>query len=140
METTRTNDVDRGEPPLSRELNDQVAQHDLPVCPNRLIMAVEAVHGPGAALALLREHLHLRATAKLVFSSYSGCFFLQLDEIDRFENWRVGMLEAVSSMPFKSSEIFKHTISTFTPSDIGRVKDAVGIRSLAELGLISPAP
>lgn len=84
METTQTNDVDRGESKPSCELNSQVAQHDLPMFPNRFIMAVEAVYCPSAALALLRDHLHLRPSAKLVFSSYSGCYFLQLNEIDRF--------------------------------------------------------
>ncbi|WP_265535359.1 hypothetical protein [Pseudomonas saponiphila] len=140
METSQTNDVDRGEPQPSHVLNGQVAQYDVPLCPNRLILAVEAVRGSGVALVLLREHLHLRTTAKLVFSTYSGCFFLQLDEIDRFQNQRVGMLEAVSAMPFKSSEIFKHEVSTWTVSDIAAVKDAVGIRALTELGLISPTP
>lgn len=139
METTQTDDVERIEPQLSRGLNEQVAQHDLPLCPNRLIHAIEAVRGPGAALALLREHLRLRTTAKLVFSPYSDCFFLQLDEIDRFQNQRVGMLEAVSTMPFKAGQIFKDEVSTWTLADTGRVNDAVGIQALTELGLILPA-
>lgn len=89
---------------------EQVARYDVPLCRNRLIVALEAVRGPGIALALLREHLQLRETAKLVFSSYSDCFFLRLDEIDRFQNRRVGGLEAVTTMPFKAGEIFKHEI------------------------------
>lgn len=48
------------------------------------------------------------------------------------------MLETVSIMPFKTSEIFKNEISTWTLTDIGRVKDYAGIRALTELGLISP--
>lgn len=39
---------------------EQVARYDVPLCPNRLIVALEAVRGPGMALALLREHLQLR--------------------------------------------------------------------------------
>lgn len=135
MKTTRTNDGNRDE----REPSGQVALYDVPLCPNRLVWAVEAVRGLGAALALLYEYLHLRTTANFVFSSYSDCFFLQLDEIDRFQNRCVGPLEAVSLMPFKSSEIPKYEVSNWTPSEIAGVEDTLGIRALTELGLISPA-
>lgn len=36
------------------------ARHDLPLCPNRMITALEAVRGTGSALELLREHLHVQ--------------------------------------------------------------------------------
>lgn len=120
------------------ELPKQTAPHDLPLCPNRLIFAVEAVRGAGFALELLREHLRLRASAKLVFSEYADCYFLQLDDVDRYQNSRVGMLDAMSTMPFRSSEIFRQEISTWTPSDIARVVDTDGLKALGELGLISP--
>lgn len=81
METTRTNDGNRDE----REPSGQVALYDVPLCPNRLVRAVKAVRGPGAALALICEHLHLRTTANLGFSSYHDGFYLQLSEIDRFQ-------------------------------------------------------
>ena len=110
------------------------------MCPNRFIIAVEAVRGPGASLALLREHLHLQASATLVFSSYSECYFLELDEIDRYQNQSIGMLETVSIMPFKTGEIFRHKISTWTLKDISRVDDDMGIKALTKLGLISPTP
>lgn len=134
MEKTGVDEIDRGEA-LSG-----APRHDLPLCPNRMIIAAESVRGPGFALELLREHLRLRTSAKLVFSEYADCYFLQLDDTDRFQNARVGKLEAVSAMPFKASEIFKHEISTWTPSDIARAKDAKGLIALKELGLISPAP
>ena len=54
------------EPDSSREVDEQVGHYDVPLCPNRLILAVEAVRGPGMALALLREHLQLRETATMV--------------------------------------------------------------------------
>lgn len=114
------------------------AIHELPLCPNRLIIAIEAVRGPGFALELLREQLHLRASAKLVFSSYSGCYFLQVDDFDRYQNRYVGMLEAVSTLPFRSAEIFKHEITGWKSSDISRVVDANGLKALAELGLVFP--
>ncbi|WP_139159579.1 hypothetical protein [Pseudomonas argentinensis] len=113
METTQVSD-DFDAPDSSREVDEQVGHYDVPLCPNRLILAVEAARGPGTALALLREHLQLRETATMVFSAYSDCFFLRLDEIDRFQNRRVGGLEAVTTMPFKAVEIFKHEISTWT--------------------------
>lgn len=134
------NDVDHEGFQPSCELSEQAALNDVPLCPSHFIMAVDAVRGRGAALALLREHLLLRPSAALVFSSYSGCFFLQLDEIDRFQNRRVGGLEAVSTMPFKAGEIFRHEVSTWIAADVTRVTDSEGVRALTELGLISPAP
>lgn len=120
------------------ELPKEAAPHDLPLCPNRLIATVEAVRGSGFALKLLREHLGLRASAMLIFSEYADCYFLQLDDVDRYQNSRVGMLDAMSTMPFRSSEIFRQEISTWTPSDIARVVDIDGLKALGELGLVSP--
>ncbi len=111
------------------------ATHELPLCPNRLIIAVEAVRGPGLALELLREQLRLRASAKLVFSSYSGSYFLQVDDFDRYQNRYVGMLEAVSTLPFRSAEIFKHEIAGWKSSDISQVVDANGLKALTKLGI-----
>ncbi|WP_143024614.1 hypothetical protein [Phytopseudomonas seleniipraecipitans] len=128
------------EPDSSREVDEQVGHYDVPLCPNRLILAVEAVRGPGIALALLREHLQLRETATMVFSAYSDCFFLRLDEIDRFQNRRVGGLEAVSTMPFKAGEIFKYEVASWTVSDVAAVEGMQGVRALTALGLIPDAP
>ncbi|EME9750180.1 hypothetical protein I5F53_10915 [Pseudomonas aeruginosa] len=139
METTQMSD-DCDEPDSSREIDEQAGHYDVPLCPNRLILAVEAVRGPGIALALLREHLQLRETATMVFSAYSDCFFLRLDEIDRFQNRCVGGLEAVTTMPFKAGGIFKREVSTWTDSDVAGVEDATGVGALTALGLMSPAP
>lgn len=118
---------------MREKINMQALLNDLPLCPNRLIAGVEAVRGSGFALELLREHLHLRGTACLVFSEYSDCYFLQLDDFDRYQNRRVGMLDAVSTMPFVSSDILKREISAWTPSDIAKVVDPKGLEALAEL-------
>ncbi len=136
---SQADEIGRGERQPSREPLQGARQHDLPLCPNRMIIAVEAVRGTGFALELLREHLRLRASARLVFSSYSACYFLQLNDFDRFQNRNVGMFEAVSTMPFRSGEIFKREISNWTTSDIARVVDTDGLKALGELGLISPA-
>ena len=128
--------ADCDEPDSSREIDEQVGHYDVPLCPNRLILAIEAVRGPGIALALLREHLQLRETATMLFSACSDCFFLRLDEIDRFQNRRVGGLEAVTTMPFKAVEIFKREISTWTDRDVAGVKGAAGVKALEELGRI----
>ncbi|NBF08149.1 hypothetical protein GV818_05550 [Pseudomonas sp. Fl4BN1] len=133
---TQADEIKRGDFQPSRELHAGAAQNYVPLCPNRLIIAVEAVRGSGFALELLREHLHLRASARVVFSSYSDCYFLQLDDFDRFQNRKVGLLEAVSIMPFRSSEIFRQEIATWRPSDLARVVDGDGMKALAELGLI----
>jgi len=128
--------VDAGERHSSIALQNG-ATHELPLCPNRLIIAVEAVRGSGFALELLREQLRLRASAKLVFSTYSGCYFLQVDDFDRYQNRCVGMLEAGSTLPFRSAEIFKNEIAGWKSSDISQVVDANGLKALAELGLVS---
>lgn len=130
--------ADTGERRSSIALQDG-AIHELPLCPNRLIIAVEAVRGAGFALELLREQLRLRASATLVFSTYSGCYFLQVDDFDRYQNRCVGMLEAVSTLPFRSAEIFKNEIAGWKSSDITQVVDANGLKALAELGLVSPS-
>ncbi|WP_137137462.1 hypothetical protein [Pseudomonas asiatica] len=134
MEKTGVDEIDRG------EAFSGAPRHDLPLCPNRMIIAAETVRGPGFALELLREHLRLRASAKLVFSEYAECYFLQLDNVDRYQNSRVGMLDAISTMPFRSSEIFRQEITSWTASDIARVVSAEGLKALTELGLISPTP
>lgn len=136
MDKTGVEEVDCGERQPSSEPIPG-ARHDLPLCPNRLIVAVEAVKGAGFALSLLREHLRLRASARLTFSPLSDCYFLELDDVDRYQNRNTGMLEAVSTMPFRSAELFRHEIATWTASDISRVQDAEGLKALRELGLIS---
>lgn len=132
-------EIDRATRQASRERHEKAAQYDVPLCPNHMINAVEAVRGAGFALELLREHLRLRGSARLVFSEYADCYFLQLDDVDRYQNSRVGLLYAMSTMPFRSSEIFRQEISTWTTSDIARVVDTDGLKALGELGLISPA-
>ncbi|EJM03531.1 hypothetical protein PMI18_01641 [Pseudomonas sp. GM102] len=139
MEEPGVDEIDRDERQSSSELIQGAARHDLPLCPNRLITVIEAVRGAGFALELLRERLHLRPSAGLAYSAYAECYFLQLDDVDRFENKKAGMLDAVSTMPFRSSEIFRQEISTWTPSDISRVVEAEEVKALIELGLVSPA-
>lgn len=114
-------------------------RHDLPMCPNRLIIAVDAIRCSGFALGLLREHLYLRPSAGLSVSDFADCYFLQLDDIDRYQNLRIGVLDAISTMPFRSADIFKKGISGWKPSDLAQVKEGDGLKALIELGLISPA-
>lgn len=131
----QADDIDLDEGQLSCERYERATRYDVPLCPNRFVVAMDAVRGSGFALALLREHLHLRASARIVFSTCSNCYFLQLDDVDRYQNSRVGMLDAISTMPFRSSEIFKAEISNWTRSDISRVKDAEALKALKEIGL-----
>lgn len=113
-------------------------RNELPLCPNRYIYAVDSVRGQGFALALLRESLGLNPTAELILSPGSNCFFLKLDDHDRWKNPRVGMLDAVSTMPFKASDIFKREISTWTIQNLAQVNDTNGVDALIELRLITP--
>lgn len=131
----QADEIDLDEGQLSCERYERAARHDVPLCPNRFVFAMDAVQGSGFALALLREHLHLRASARIEFSTCSNCYFLQLDDVDRYQNSRGGMLDAVSTMPFRSSEIFKAEISYWTSSDISRVEGAEALKALKEIGL-----
>ncbi|MBA1245878.1 hypothetical protein [Pseudomonas japonica] len=113
-------------------------KYDLPLCPNRYVIAVEAVRGKGAVLRLLKEHLRLDPAAEVVFSTYSGSYWLRLNESDRWQNHRVGMLEAVSAMPFLSGDILKQEIETWSAADTVHVVDAHALNALRELGLGTP--
>jgi hypothetical protein len=113
------------------------SRNELPLCPNRYIHAVDSVRGKGFSLVLLRESLGLNSTAELIFSPGSNCFFLKLDDHDRWKNPRVGMLDAVSTMPFKASDIFKREIGTWTIQNIAQVNDTIGVDALIELRLIT---
>jgi hypothetical protein len=115
------------------------SRNELPLCPNRYIHAVDSVRGQGFALGLLRESLGLNSTAELIFSPGSNCFFLKLDDQDRWKNPHVGMLDAVSTMPFKASDIFKREIGTWTIQNIAQVNDIIGVDALIDLRLITTA-
>ncbi|MNG16882.1 hypothetical protein D3C84_1008280 [compost metagenome] len=49
------------------------------------------------------------------------------------------MLDAVSTMPFKASDIFKREIGTWTIENIAQVNDIIGVDALIELRLITTA-
>ncbi|MFJ2452603.1 hypothetical protein ACIOWK_12945 [Pseudomonas protegens] len=132
-------ETDRDECQPSIEPLQGAARHNLPMCQNRLIIGIDAVRGVGFVLSLLREHLHLRPSARLIFSECADCYFLQLDDVDRYQNARVGFLDAMSTMPFRSYQIFKQEISSWKPSDLADVVDADGLKALFELGLVPPA-
>lgn len=137
MGKIEVDEIDRDEIKPSSEIPQDAAQHDLPLCRNGLITAVDAVRGTGSVIGLLREHLHLRASSRLVFSEYANCYFLQVDDRDRYQNPRVGMTDAVSTMPFRSHQILKQEMSSWNASDLAQVVDADGLKALIELGLVS---
>lgn len=102
-------------------------RNDLYLCASHcIIQAVEAVRGQGAALQLLRECLCLNAHAEIVYALEINAYFLRLDDADRWSNKRVGMLDAVATMPFKSFEVFRAEIATWTPQDYAHVHDTRG--------------
>ena len=110
---------------------------ELPLCASRYIDAVTAVRGEGAALQLLREWLNLRASARLLYVPEANCYFVELDDIDRWKNPRVGMTEAVSTMPFKAADILKAEIQSWQVSDFADIADPVALHALIDLGVIS---
>ncbi|MHA3736462.1 hypothetical protein ACXR0M_12390 [Pseudomonas sp. Eth.TT006] len=75
-------------------------RNELLLCASRYIQAVEAVRGKGAAPQLLREFLCLSAHAEMVYAPDINAYFLRLNDVDRWSNKRVGMLDAVTTMPF----------------------------------------
>ena len=111
-------------------------RNELPLCASHYIKAVEAVRRQGAALQLLREFLCLSARAEMVYALDIDAFFLRLDDLDRRSNKRVGMLDGVATMPFKSVEVFRSEIATWTPQDYAHVHDSTGLNALIELGLL----
>lgn len=98
--------------------------------------AVEAVRGQGAALQLLRECLCLNAHAEIVCAPDINAYFLRLDDVDRWRNKRVGMLDAVATVPFKSFEVFQAEIATWTSQDYEHVRNTTGMDALIKLGLL----
>jgi hypothetical protein len=46
------------------------------------------------------------------------------------------MLDAMATMPFKSVEIFRSEIATWTPQDYAHVHDTTGMDALIKLGLL----
>ncbi|WP_256575901.1 MULTISPECIES: hypothetical protein [unclassified Pseudomonas] len=110
-------------------------RNELHLCASHYIQAVEAVRGQGAALQLLREFLCLNAHAEIVHAQDINAYFLRLDDVDRWSNKRVGMLDAVATTPFKSVEAFRAEIATWTPQDYAHVHDTTGLDALIKLGL-----
>ena len=112
-------------------------RNELLLCASHYIEAVEAVRGQGTALQLLREFLCMNAHAEFVCAPDINAYFLRLDDLDRWSNKRVGMLDAVTTMPFKSLEVFRAEIATWTPQDYAHVHDTTGMDALIKLGLLS---
>lgn len=110
---------------------------ELPLCSSRYIDAVTTVSGEGAALQLLREWLNLRASARLLYVPEANCYFVELDDIDRWKNPRVGMTEAVSTMPFKAADILKAEIKSWEVSNFAHIVDPVALHVLIDLGVIN---
>ena len=111
-------------------------RNDLPLCASHYIKAVEVVRGQGAALQLLREFLCLSAHAGMIYAADINAYFLRLDDLDRWSNKRVGMLDAMATMPFKSLQVFRAEIATWTPQDYAHVRDTTGMDALIKLGLL----
>lgn len=110
-------------------------RNELHLSASHYIQAVEAVRGQGAALQLLREFLCLNAHAEIVYAQDIKAYFLRLDDVDRWSNKCVGMLDAVATMPFKSVEAFRAEIVTWTTQDYAHVHDTTGLDALIKLGL-----
>ncbi|EJM03526.1 hypothetical protein PMI18_01636 [Pseudomonas sp. GM102] len=91
--------------------------------------------GTGAALQLLKEFLCLSARAEMVYAPGINAYFLRLDDVDRWSNKRVGMLDATATMPFKSMEVFRAEIATWTPQHYAHIHDTTGMDALIKLGL-----
>jgi len=111
-------------------------RNELPLCASHYIRAIEAVRGQGAALQLLREFLCLSANAEMAYTPDINAYFLRLDDPDRWSNKRVGMLDAVATMPFKSLEVFQAEIATWTPQDYAHVRGTTEMETLTKLGLL----
>jgi hypothetical protein len=112
-------------------------RHDLPLCASRYIDTVAAVRGTGAVLQLLRGSLNLRASARLLYVPEISCYFIELDDIDRWENPRVGMTEAMSTLPFKAADILKAEIKSWGLLDYAHITDPAVLQTLVDLLVIN---
>jgi hypothetical protein len=72
----------------------------------------------------------------MVYAPGINAYFLHLDDVDRWSNKRVGMLDATATMPFKSVEVFQAEIATWTLQDYAHVHDATGMNALIRSGLL----
>lgn len=111
-------------------------QNELPLCASRYIQAVTAVRGEGAALQLLRESFSLRASARLHFVPDINCYFVELDDVDRWENPKVGKADAMATMPFKAADVMKKEICSWRLLEFAHIFDPVVLRVLVELSVI----
>ncbi|PNV99377.1 hypothetical protein [Pseudomonas protegens] len=102
------------------------SRNELPLCPKKYIQAVSLIKGPDYPLTLIRSKLQLNENAELIFSEFADSYFLKVDDQDRWENQRVGMIDAVSTMPFKSLGIFKEEIVTWSADDVARAQSVEG--------------
>lgn len=113
------------------------ACHDIPLCASRYINVVTAVRGQSGVLQLLRESLSLRASARLLFVPDIDCYFIELDEVDRWENPLLGMAEAMSRMPFKAADILKAEIRSWSLLDYAHITDPAALQTLIDLSVIT---
>jgi hypothetical protein len=98
----------------------------LPLCPKKYIQAISLVKGHDYPLTLIRSKLGFNEVAELIFSGYADGYFLKLDDQDRYGNRRVGMIDAVTVMPFVSFEIFKEEIAMWSAGEATKVHSVEG--------------
>lgn len=111
----------------------------VPLCNPVLVEAVLAVRGEQGLMRILIEHFGLRPTARLcVFnpSEHETAYSLALDSVDRYENRQVGMIDALSTLPFTSQACLDRESKTWGLDDFREVSSPLGCRALLQLGLI----
>lgn len=112
-------------------------RQELTLCASRYIDAVASVRGEDAVLQLLRVSLNLRASAQLLYVPEVNCYFLELDDADRWENPRVGTTEALSTLPSRAADILKAEIKSWGLLDYAHITDPAALQALVDLLVIN---
>lgn len=107
----------------------------LPIGDTDLIEAVIAVRGKDYPLQLLRSHFDLRPSAHLV-NGEEG-YLLIIDENDRNENPKLGLVEAVEVTSTESCRRLMLEVSSWELADYQSIESELGATAIVKLGLIS---
>ncbi|WP_228759134.1 hypothetical protein [Pseudomonas neuropathica] len=76
-------------------------------------------------------------SCRIVYAPDINAYFVRLDDVDRWSNKRVGMLDAVATMLFKSFEVFQAEIATWTSQDHAHVRNTTGDGCLDQIRIAS---
>lgn len=112
----------------------------VPLCHSDLVEGVLAVRGEPGLMLILVDLFQLRPTAKLcVYEPAENeiVYSLSMDAVDRYQNAKVGMLDARECVAFTSHACLTAEVQGWTLADLQVVTSHKGALALVRLGLIT---